>query len=277
MLELSDVFLLIMVGALGGFLSGMLGVGGGVIFVPVIDYILSRAGINEDLAVNIILANSIATIAFTGTISSIKQVRMGNFFPKQILYTSLPGVVTSLGLSYAISQMHFYSKDKFNVFFISMLVLLLVRMFWKNTSAAAGEKEPAQVKTSAYALTGFFTGLVTALSGLGGGIVMIPVFTNFLKLNIKIATSISTGVITVLVFPLIVYYLFTPVTLPVAVAWQTGHLIWSIILPLALGSFFLAPLGVKTSQKTDPAKIKIVFAIFVMAVLARMVVSLINK
>ncbi len=41
MLELSDVFLLIMVGALGGFLSGMLGVGGGVIFVPVIDYILN--------------------------------------------------------------------------------------------------------------------------------------------------------------------------------------------------------------------------------------------
>lgn len=277
MLELTDIFLLIIVGALGGFLSGMLGVGGGVIFVPVIDYILSRAGINEDLAVNIILANSIATIAFTGTISSIKQVRMGNFYPKQILYTSLPGVITSLGLSYAISQIHFYSKDKFNVFFISMLVLLLVRMFWKNTSTAAKEKEPAEVKTLAYVLTGFFTGLVTALSGLGGGIVMIPVFTNFLKLNIKIATSVSTGVITVLVFPLIVYYLFTPVTLPVAVVWKTGHLIWSIILPLALGSFFLAPLGVKTSQKMDPAKIKIVFAVFVMAVLARMVVSLISK
>lgn len=277
MLELTDIFLLIMVGALGGFLSGMLGVGGGVIFVPVIDYILSRAGINEDLAVNIILANSIATIAFTGTISSIKQVRMGNFYPKQILYTSLPGVVTSLGLSYAISQIHFYSKDKFNVFFISMLVLLLVRMFWKNTTAAATEKEPAQVKTLPYALTGFFTGLVTALSGLGGGIVMIPVFTNFLKLNIKVATSVSTGVITVLVFPLIVYYLFTPVVLPVAVAWKTGHLIWSIILPLALGSFFLAPLGVKTSQKMEPAKIKIVFALFVMAVLVRMVVSLISK
>ena len=105
---------------------------------------------------------------------------MGNFYPKQILYTSLPGVITSLGLSYAISQIHFYSKDKFNVFFISMLVLLLVRMFWKNTSTAAKEKEPAEVKTLAYVLTGFFTGLVTALSGLGGGIVMIPVFTNLL-------------------------------------------------------------------------------------------------
>lgn len=79
MLELTDVFLLIIIGSIGGFLSGMLGVGGGVIFVPVIDFILSSAGVNEDIAVNIILANSIATIAFTGTISSIKQVRMGNF------------------------------------------------------------------------------------------------------------------------------------------------------------------------------------------------------
>lgn len=277
MLELTDVFLLIIIGSIGGFLSGMLGVGGGVIFVPVIDFILSSAGVNEDIAVNIILANSIATIAFTGTISSIKQVRMGNFYPKQILYTALPGVITSLGLSYAISQIHFYSKDKFNIFFISILVLLLVRMFWRNKTVASNEKQPKGIKIIAFTLTGLFTGLVTALSGLGGGIVMIPVFTNFLKLNIKIATSISTGVITVLVFPLIVYYLFTPVELPIAVVWKTGHLIWSVILPLALGSFFLAPLGVKTSQKMDSAKIKIVFAFFVMAVLARMIVSMVSK
>jgi uncharacterized membrane protein YfcA len=78
-----QIILLLLTGALGGFMSGLLGVGGGIIFVPVIDYYLQKQGINGHLLVNLILANSLATIVFTGAAGSIKQFKLGKLLSKR--------------------------------------------------------------------------------------------------------------------------------------------------------------------------------------------------
>jgi uncharacterized membrane protein YfcA len=118
---------------------------------------------------------------------------------------------------------------------------------------------------------GAVTGCATALSGLGGGLVMVPVFNQLLRLNLKTSTSISTGVITFLVLPITVYYakqqLPDGVVLPLQLGWLNGQ----IILPLAIGSVFFTQLGVKASHNMNPAKIKIIFMIFALLVLSKTV------
>lgn len=266
-----QIILLLLTGALGGFMSGLLGVGGGIIFVPVIDYYLQKQGINGHLLVNLILANSLATIVFTGAAGSIKQFKLGNYFPKEITFTALGGIFTSLSVSYLIATTTFYSKSMFNIIFALMLLALIVRMLRNQKEGAAEIVLPSHWAPLYYSMVGAATGCATALSGLGGGLVMVPVFNQLLRLNLKTSTSISTGVITFLVLPITIYYakqqLPDGVTLPLQLGWLNGQ----IILPLAIGSVFFTQLGVKASHNMNPAKIKIIFMIFALLVLSKTV------
>ena len=87
-MEIIDYVILAVFGALGAFISGFLGVGGGIIYIPVLDYFLKKAGMNDTMLVKGILANSLFTIIFSGSVSSYNQYKHGNFFPKQILQTA---------------------------------------------------------------------------------------------------------------------------------------------------------------------------------------------
>jgi uncharacterized membrane protein YfcA len=73
-LEIIDYVILAVFGALGAFISGFLGVGGGIIYIPVLDYFLKKAGMNDDMLVKGILANSLFTIIFSGSVSSYNRL-----------------------------------------------------------------------------------------------------------------------------------------------------------------------------------------------------------
>ncbi len=119
-----------------------------------------------------------------------------------------------------------------------------------------------------YGGTGFFAGIVTALSGLGGGVVMTPVFTDVLKISIRKASSISNGVIPLFAIAVGIYNLGD--TPPYKVSeWQVGYIVFPVIIPMILATFIFAPLGVKTAQKTPQATIRLVFAAMVTLVLTK--------
>jgi len=263
---LSDTLLIILLFATGaavGFLSVLLGVGGGIVFVPAIDYYLSSHGFSGHLLVTAILANSLATIAFTGAVGSVKQFRMGNYFPREIALTSAGGIGTSLTLSYLISTYPIYSKDMFNAFFATLLLLLVVRMVYHKHAEVKDTKAPVEWKEVYYLSVGALTGCVTALSGLGGGIIMVPILHQLMRLNLKVATSVSTGVITLLVLPVASYYALQPSpALTNQNQLMLGWLDVNVIVPLAIGSTLFAPWGVRTSHILPEGKTRMIFMIF---------------
>ena len=271
MLELSDYIILFLLGSLGAFIAGFLGVGGGIIYIPILDYFLYKLGLREDLLVKGILANSLFTIIFSGTVASFKQYRMKNFFPKEILYTALPGMVTALVMTYFIKTGTWYSKQAFNYVFIVMLFVIIVRMFFAKSAA---EDDSNQSKNPYYfSLTGLFAGIITALSGLGGGVVMTPVFTDGLRVPIKKASSISNGVIPFFAIAIGIFNL--TVTAPeILPGMQVGFIMLPIVLPMILATFIFAPIGVNISQKTKPKIIRLVFASFISIVFIKLLFEL---
>ena len=89
------ILLIIELGVLGlatGFLAGLLGIGGGMIMVPFLTYILSSRGISADLTVKMAIATSMATIIFT-SLSSVRAHHKRGAVRWDIVRTLAPGIV----------------------------------------------------------------------------------------------------------------------------------------------------------------------------------------
>lgn len=263
--DILNAILLLLTGILGGFMGGLIGVGGGVIFIPILHYFLASYAFPEYVLVKLVLANSLFAIVFTGSMVSYRQYKIGNFYPKEIIQTAIPGVISSLIMTYIIEQGSWYSKSAFNSLFCVLLLPLLVNMFRKIQA----EQKTEILSFRKYNLVGMLTGVISSLSGLGGGIIMVPALSDFLHTGIKKASSISSGVIPLLALPMTIFYAFSK-SPNESVSGMFGYLFLPIAIPLIIGSIVGSPIGVYASHKLNSKIIRIIFVCFVSVVLVKM-------
>ncbi|MFN7119484.1 MAG: sulfite exporter TauE/SafE family protein [Saprospiraceae bacterium] len=262
--------LLIGTGALAGFYSGLVGTGANIVLIPMLDLILSKAGLTGDDLVKAIIAHSLCITLFSGIFISFRQYKAKNFYFLPVLYTALPGMLTASLTTHFIKIGNWFDKVTFDVIFLSMLLLLLLRLFTDRKSGVLEVK--TELPPSAYLLTGTLTGIITSLSGFGGGIVMIPFFTDVFKMPIRKASSISIGVIALLAVPIsLTYLLSSPDHQAPPLPMQVGYLSFYLILPTLVGIFLFAPLGVKTAQQMTPTTIRLIFTIVVTILCFKMI------
>lgn len=251
-----------MTGALAGFYSGLMGTGANIILIPMLDLILSNAGLQGDDLVKAIIAHSLCITLFSGGFISFQQYQVRNFHWIPVVFTALPGMFTATVTTFIIKTGHWYDKHTFDLVFLCMLILLLLRLLTNRKAGVTDVNE--NLPKGAYWLTGAITGVVTSLSGFGGGIIMIPFFTDLFKMPIRKASSISIGVIALLALPISITYLTAhPHDQVQVLPWQFGYISFALVLPTLLGIFSFAPLGVKTAQKMNPARIRLIFSIVV--------------
>jgi uncharacterized membrane protein YfcA len=255
-----DIIILVLLGGLGGLLAGLLGIGGGIIYVLIFDYYLHKLGVPNELIVPSIIANSMFAILFAGVSGSYKQWKNKNFFPKEMFITGIAASISSIVFSYIISQGHWYTKEKFTFVFI-VLLLLIAKV--ESTEHPIPNRIPLSI-------TGLISGTIAAFSGIGGGVIIVPILTDFLKLPIKKATSISLGVISIMALATSLYNSFF------SAANASGHslIVFSLALPVAIGSLIASPIGVSISSKLNPKHIRLILIIFLLVVISKMIISL---
>lgn len=260
--------LFLLLGLAVGFLSSLLGVGGGIIFVPLFTHFLREAGVEGDVLVKCVLANSMLTIVFTGVSASYNQYRQGTYYPKPVLATAAAGVVSSLFLTYLISVGDWYDKEAFSFVFIALLLAVSLRTFSKRKPQEFSFNLK-EISLSKFSIVGFGAGIVTALSGLGGGIIMVPAFNSILKIDIKKAISVSTGVIPFFALPLTIFYMASePDSFPELL--HIGHIVPHFILPLGIGILIASKWGVKTGNRISETKLKMLMLLLILVVTAKM-------
>jgi uncharacterized membrane protein YfcA len=117
------------------------------------------------------------------------------------------------------------------------------------------------------------------LSGLGGGIIVIPILTDILKTPLKKASSISIGVVAMLALPISASYLSIDArsAMQHVLPAQLGYISMFIAAPVLIGVFSTTGWGVRTAQKTDPNKLRLILGIVVIILCAKMVYGFIGK
>ena len=263
---LLSLLVYIMCGAVAGILAGLLGVGGGIVIVPMLVAVFPTQGVPEQFVQYLALGTSLASIMIT-SISSSRAHNKRKAVHWDIVKNITPGILigTFLGSLVASHMPILFLKS----FFICFLVLVAIKMI-SSYQPKASRSMPGFVGTSC---VGSGIGLISSFVGIGGGTLSVP-FMSFcnVPMHEAVGTSAAIG------FPIAcagtIGYIVGGFNVPDLPPGTFGYIhVWALI-GLASASFCTAPLGAKLSHSLPTGKLKKFFAIFLLIVAARMFMSL---
>lgn len=261
---MTPYFILLIAGLAGGFLSGLIGIGGGIVYVISLELFLKEAGIAGTSLPQVIIANSVLAIFFATSSGTITLIRKKVFYYKQVLIISISSIAASLIVLSQIVHSPYFDEFIFSVI-ISFILLFILLKLWFYKSYHNNERATA-ITWKAGTLTGIFGGALSALSGLGGGVIMVPLLNQLGKVHLRDARSVSIGVICTAAAVMTAYHLIQPITLEKDVL-HTGYIVWPAVTVLSMGVMVTAPLGVRVSEKLSGQKIAIIYSIFLVTLL----------
>lgn len=257
---------LIVVGALAGVMAGLLGIGGGMLIVPVLAILLERQGISREVVLHSAIGTALATIMFTSLSSMLAHHRRGAVQWK--LFRQLtPGIVVGGLAGAAVAD---YMPGRVLHYVVAISVLLVAAQFaFAPRAAPAHRPLPGG---AALATAGSAIGALSTLIGIGGGSLTVPYLT-WCSVPVKhaIATAAAVG-------------------FPIAVAGTVGYIVGGlnetglppyslgyVVLPAFLGivaaSVLAAPLGARLAHRLSDVTLRRVFAAFLAVLGTRMLLS----
>lgn len=268
------IFLLLFAGGcVSGMFAGLLGLGGGMLFMLVFSNYLKYTAVPVQLVPQMILANSMFAMFIGGFAGSLKHYLNRNL-PLRLVFTiGLSAAIAALSVTHFFIHSTWYNKEVFTLIFIMVILWVAYKVFLvKETNS--GDDIPVRISVKGLSLIGAAGGSLSALAGVGGGLVMIPMLTNILKISIKKATSISLGVITIISFCTSLYAFLVNPSVSIPLPYCYGLILLPMAVPVTLGCMLCAPLGVALSHKISSGQIKLLYLLFLVTAIFNMVCNL---
>lgn len=264
-----DILFLFLAGILGGFAAGLLGIGGGIVYIAILPYALREYGLSDEVLVSAVIANSILATFFAALFSLYRQYIHKNLYLKDSLFIGLPGALVLILTFSIIVEQGMYKFIYFNIFIIAILLFMLARHFFKIRKEELPERKSSPLMYNSIGASG---GLLSAFSGLGGGAIVVPLLVSITRMDIKKATSISMGFILCASFAMSVYNLgFSKLDIENSTG---GVIILPIVAPMIIGVIMAAPFGVIASKKISSKALTILFIVFIIAVMVTRILDL---
>ena len=245
---------LLALGAFAGFLAGLMGVGGGMLMVPFITFVLTRRGVESALAVKMAIATSMATIIFT-SVSSLRAHHRRGAVRWDLARGMAPGIVMGSLLAGA-GAFAVIKGSTLAVFFGLFVGTAATQMLLDRRPKASRQMPGVLGQSTVGAGIGFFSGLV----GAGGAFISVPFMTWCnVPLQVAVGTSAALG------FPIAVAntigYIVAGWNLPAAVPGAVGYVVFPVLGIIALGSMTTAPLGARVAHAIELRHLKRIFAV----------------
>ncbi len=255
-LDISLIVMLLAIGLGSGFLAGLLGIGGGMMLVPCLVFILGKQGVTGDIAIKMAIATAMATILFT-SLSSVWAHHRRGAIRWRIVRGLVPGIVGG-GLLAGAGAFTFIKGQALGLFFAAFVGYSAWRML-KGAAKKASARQDVHGPLGLSAM-GTLIGFVSGLVGAGGGFLSVPYMT---RCNVPIHQAIATSA--ALGFPIAVAnvlgYVVGGWNLPQATADSWGYFYLPALVLIVLCSVCTAPWGAKVAHSLDVTALKKAFAL----------------
>ncbi|MGS4885402.1 sulfite exporter TauE/SafE family protein [Roseibium sp. MB-4] len=259
--DLSFVSLALLAGALlatglvAGIIAGLLGVGGGIVIVPVLYYMFTALKIDPAILMHVAVGTSLATILATGTSSARAHYNRGSVdmdLLKRWWWAIAIGVISGAMIAGNMSG------GALTLVFGVVALLVSANMLLRKEGSALADKLPGSPIKE---LLGFLIGGISVMMGIGGGTLGVPTLTLFdYPIRKAVGTAAAIGLIIAVPGTLMsIFFGWGAEGLPPLSLGYVNLIGFFLIIP---ASTFAAPLGAKIAHAIDPSKLKLIFALF---------------
>ncbi len=257
-----SLLFLILAGLIGGFLAGLIGVGGGIVFAPVLFFYFQAAGVDPAVLPPLTIGTSLLCTLLASLASAWFQLRRGAVLgPVALSVGAFSALAVFLTTRYVTTQ-PWYDKEAFQIVFSLVLLTVVARMVLSRARRPDGGTEsppPRHHPWPMLAAAGTAAGAVSSAAGVGGGVVLVPAYNSFLKIPIHYAVGTSSATIVLIAAVGVVTYVATGWSAPVPTS-ALGFVDVGRALLLAVPAVPAARLGVWTAHRIPTTALRRSFA-----------------
>jgi uncharacterized membrane protein YfcA len=271
------VFLEIIIFFLGGIatglIAGLLGVGGGFLLVPFQILLFPFFGVPTSLGVKLAIGSSLATVIFTSLVAFRAHNKHGTILwslLNKIAFGTILG--SGLGAYFAMVMPSILLEVLFGV------LACVIGFYFLFPNILPPDTTPPRSLPSIWLinLVGLSIGLLSAMLGIGGGLLFVPVLVLFFRVSFLQAIGTSSAVTCLISFFGALVFLVPSISHQVYPK-AFGYLYLPSFFPMMLGSVLAAPLGVRLSRVLSRSLLKRIFALIIITVGVFMILPTILK
>lgn len=259
---MTEIILYLFTGAVAGLSAGLLGIGGGLVIVPILFFIFSQQPVPAEHVMHMALATSLATIIITSFASArAHHQRDAVLWP--IVFSLSPGIVIGawLGAMFASTLASDVLRPVFGIF--ELLVALYLLVNYKP------ETHGNHISKTASFTGGTVIGSVSSIVGIGGGTLTVPfLLWHNIPIRNAVASSAACG------FPIAVAGTAAYIVSGWNVSGLTPYTLGYVSLPafalIIVTSMVTAPLGASLAHRLPETTLRTVFALVLVALGVKM-------
>lgn len=255
-------------GLVSGTLAGLLGVGGGIVIVPVLFNVFPFLSIPEAIQMKLAVGTSLATIIPT-SIQSARKHRAKGAMDVPLLRAMIPSMVVGVLVGTVIAI--WVKGSTLTAVFAAIALLVAVNMGFTGVDARLRESFPTGILRQ---VLGFLIGGVSAMMGIGGGTVGVPLLNMFgTSIRSAVATASAFGI--VISIPAAAGFVYAGWGNPLLPPASLGYVNLIGFLLIVPTSMLATPWGVHLAHTIPPLALKRAFAMFLGITAIRMIYSLV--
>ena len=255
MVSISFLIGLAMIGIVAGFASGLLGVGGGFLMVPLQYFLLTSSGVNPDLAMMVSLGTSLAIIIPTASSGAYEHQKKNRDIVRPGMLLGVFGIFGSFcgGLLANVVP-----SDILRFIFGILLFIVAVDMLVGFKREGNGTRVPF-TKFTAMAF-GISIGLISGLLGVGGGVFAVPLLSILFGFTLREAIGTSSIFIAITAIGGVISYIISGYGVN-PMPYSLGYVSLVNWFAILVFSVPMARIGAKSAYKLPEKRLKQVFAV----------------
>ena len=255
MVSISFIIGLALIGIFAGFASGLLGVGGGFLMVPLQYFLLTSSGVNPDLAMMVSLGTSLAIIIPTASSGAYEHQKKNRDIVRPGMLLGVFGIFGSFcgGLLANVVP-----SDILRFIFGILLFIVAVDMLVGFKREGNGTRVPF-TKFTAMAF-GISIGLISGLLGVGGGVFAVPLLSILFGFTLMEAIGTSSIFIAITAIGGVISYIISGYGVN-PMPYSLGYVSLVNWFAILIFSVPMARIGAKSAYKLPEKRLKQVFAV----------------
>jgi uncharacterized membrane protein YfcA len=233
---------LFVLSAVGGFFSGLLGVGGAVVLIPLLLSVPPLVGVGE-LTMGQVAGVTMVQVLAASIAGFLGHRRSGHSHTHTIVTIGIPmGLFALVGAALSREM----SDRSMLILFGCLVAIALVMLIRKAPGESEEDSDEFRFNAPLSVLVGSGVGLVSGIVGAGGGFIIIPLMIRILKIPMRIAVGSSLGIV------------FIGALLGSIGKALTLQVEWLYLIPVVCGSIPAALVGARVSKKLPATQVRYV-------------------